>query len=58
VDGPTTAEAFPWDQAPRYLLRDRDDAFAAVKALGVQEVLTAPRAPWQNAYVERFIGEV
>ena len=49
-------EAFPWDQAPRYLLRDRDHAFAGVKALGVQEVLTAPRAPWQNAYVERFIG--
>jgi putative transposase len=37
-------EAFPWDQAPRYLLRDRDHAFAGVKALGVQEVLTAPRA--------------
>lgn len=51
-------EAFPWDQAPRYLLRDRDHAFAGVKAFGVQEVLTAPHAPWQNAYVKRFIGSV
>ncbi len=53
-------EAFPWDQAPRYLLHDRDHAFdrleATAKAMGIEEVLTAPRAPWQNAFVERFIG--
>ena len=53
-------EAFPWDEAPRYLLHDRDHAFdhvgATAKAMGMEEVLTAPRAPWQNAYVERFIG--
>ena len=53
-------EAFPWDQAPRYLLHDRDHAFdrvaATAKAMGIEEVLTAPRAPWQNACVERFIG--
>ena len=53
-------EAFPWDQAPRYLLRDRDHAFdgwaETAKAMGIDEVLTAPRSPWQNAYVERFIG--
>jgi putative transposase len=51
-------EAFPWDKAPRYLLRDRDHVFAGVKAIGVQEIMTAPRSPWQNAYVERFIGSV
>jgi hypothetical protein len=55
-------EAFPWDQAPRYLIRDRDLTFHAVtataKAMGVEEVLTAPRSPWQNAYAERFIGSV
>jgi putative transposase len=55
-------EAFPWDGAPRYLLRDRDHAFDGVgvtaRAMGMQEVLTAPGAPWQNAYVERFIGSV
>ena len=55
-------EAFPWDQAPRYLIRDRDHVFQAVKAtvdvMGIEEVLTAPRSPWQNAYAERFIGSV
>lgn len=53
-------EAFPCDRAPRYLLRDRDHAFHAwantATAMDIQEVLTAPRSPWQNAYVERFIG--
>lgn len=55
-------EAFPWDDAPRYLIRDRDLAFAAVRAtaeaMAITEVLTAPRSPWQNAYIERFIGSV
>ena len=52
--------AFPWDEAPRFLLHDRDTAFAGVTtaATGMQEILTAPRSPWQNAYVERFIGSV
>ena len=53
-------EAFPWDEAPRYLLHDRDHAFdglgTTAKAMGIEEVLTAPRSPWQNAFVERFIG--
>jgi putative transposase len=53
-------EAFPWDEAPRYLLHDRDQAFdslrATARAMGIEEVLTAPRAPWQNPFVERFIG--
>jgi hypothetical protein len=53
-------EAFPWDSAPRYLIRDRDHAFDgwahAAKAMGLEEVLTASRSPWQNAYAERFIG--
>jgi putative transposase len=55
-------EAFPWDQAPRYLLHDRDHAFERLEttalAMGIEEVLTAPRSPWQNAFVERFIGSV
>ena len=55
-------DAFPWAQAPRYVLRDRDHAFAAwreaAKTMGIEEVLTARRSPWQNAYVERFIGSV
>ena len=55
-------EAFPWDAAPRYLLRDRDRAFTAgaktASAMEIREILTAPRSPWQNAYAERFIGSV
>jgi len=53
-------EAFPWDQAPRSLLHDRDQAFDGLTAtaMGMHEVLTAPRSPWQNASVERFIGSV
>ena len=55
-------EAFPWDEAPRYLIRDRDHAFDGLgetaKAMGIHEVLTAPHAPWQNAFIERFIGSV
>jgi putative transposase len=55
-------EAFPWNRAPRYIIRDRDLAFQAVtataNAMGIEEVLTAPHSPWQNAYAERFIGSV
>jgi putative transposase len=55
-------DAFPWDTAPRYLLRDRDHAFSAwvktASAMEIREILTAPRSPWQNAYAERFIGSV
>jgi putative transposase len=55
--------AFPWDTAARYLLRDRDrifgDEFAKqVRDMGIQEVLSAPRCPWQRAYVERVIGSI
>ena len=54
-------EAFPFDRVPRYLLRDRDSIFGRefrkdVKAMGIEEVLSAPRSPWQRAYVERVIG--
>jgi len=54
-------EAFPWDEAPRYLLRDRDaiygDAFRRrVKGMGIEEINSAPRSPWQNSFVERVIG--
>jgi putative transposase len=69
TDHPTAAwtaqqfrEAFPWDDAPRYLLHDRDLAFqaatASANAMGIEVVRTAPHSPWQNAYIERFIGSV
>jgi transposase InsO family protein len=56
-------EAFPWDTAPRYLLRDRDRIFGQafvdqVQAMGIKQVLAAPRSPWQRAYVERVIGTI
>jgi putative transposase len=56
-------EAFPWESAPRYLLRDRDRTYGekfrgAANGLGIREVLTAPQSPWQNAYVERLIGSI
>ena len=56
-------EAFPFESAPRYLLRDRDSIYGdqfrhRVKSLGIKEVLTAPRSPWQNPYVERIIGSI
>ena len=56
-------EAFPWDTAPRYLLRDRDTAYGPafrhrVRAMGITEVITAPRSPWQNPYAERLIGSI
>jgi putative transposase len=56
-------EAFPWDSAPRYLLRDRDGCYGekfheTTEWLGIREVLTAPKSPWQNPYVERLIGSI
>jgi transposase InsO family protein len=56
-------EAFPWESAPRYLLRDRDAIYSAafqsrVKNLGIAEVKIAPRSPWQNPYCERLIGSL
>jgi len=56
-------EAFPFDSVPKYLLRDRDriygDEFCKqVEVLGIKEVLSAPRSPWQRAYVERVIGSI
>ena len=56
-------EAFPWDETPRYLLRDRDRTYGGefrqrVANLGIEEILAARRSPWQNPYVERLIGSI
>jgi transposase InsO family protein len=56
-------EAFPWDQAPRYLIRDRDSSYGMVvtqrlRAMGIRDRPTAPRSPWQNGHVERLIGSI
>jgi transposase InsO family protein len=56
-------DAFPWDTPPRYLLRDRDGSYGepfpqTARATQIRELLTAPRSPWQNVYVERLIGSI
>lgn len=56
-----SVEALPWDSAPKYRLRDRaaiyDGAFQKrMHAMGIEPVLSAPRSPWQNPFVERLIG--
>ena len=56
-------EAFPFDEVPRFLLRDRDSIYGEffrqrVKHMGIEEVVTAPRSPWQNPYVERLNGTI
>jgi hypothetical protein len=56
-------EAFPWDSAPKYLIRDNDRAFgvafkARVRAMGIRDRPTSFCSPWQNGYAERLIGSV
>ena len=56
-------EAFPYETAPRYLLRDRDGIYSSyfadrVRGMGIEEVLIAPRSPWQNPFIERLIGSI
>src|ERR1017187_1286117 len=56
-------EAFPWDSAPCYLLRNRDGIYGTVfgdaaRSLDIREILTAAQSPWQNPYVERLIGSI
>jgi transposase InsO family protein len=56
-------DAFPWDEAPRHLIRDRDGAFGPaytrrVRVMGIRDHPTAPRSPWQNGHVERLIGSI
>ncbi|MFH1842542.1 MAG: integrase core domain-containing protein [bacterium] len=70
TDAPTEAwteqqvvEAFPWDTAPRYLIRDRDKIFGhqfnrRMESLGIEQIRISPHSPWQNPYVERVIGSI
>src|SRR6266436_5437051 len=56
-------EAFPWDEAPRYLIRDRDRIYGSVvtrrlRGMGIRDKPTAPASPWQNGFVERLIGSI
>jgi transposase InsO family protein len=56
-------EAFPWDGAPRYMIRDRDRIYGAVvtrrlRAMRIRDKPIAPASPWQNGFAERLIGSI
>src|SRR5712671_2592279 len=56
-------EAFPWNEAPRHLIRDRDQVYGAaatrrLRAMGIRDKPIAPGSPWQNAFAERLIGSI
>ena len=56
-------EACGWDEAPRYLIRDRDRSYSEVfvrrvRAMGIRDRPISPRSPWQNGYAERLIGSI
>ena len=56
-------EAFPWEDAPHYLIRDRDRIFGTIvtrrlRAMGIRDKPTAPASPWQNGFAERLIGSI
>jgi transposase InsO family protein len=57
------AEAFPWEEAPHYMIRDRDRIYGTVvtrrlRAMGIRDKATAPASPWQNGFAERLIGSI
>ena len=56
-------EAFPWDEAPKYLIRDRDRIYGSVamrrlRTMGIRDKPVAPASPWQNGFAERLIGSI
>jgi transposase InsO family protein len=56
-------EAFPWDEAPGYMVRDRDRIYVTIvtrrlRAMGIRDKPTAPVSPWQNGFAERLIGSI
>jgi transposase InsO family protein len=56
-------EAFPWNGAPRHMIRDRDRIYGAVvtrrlRAMGIRDKPIAPASPWQNGFAERLIGSI
>jgi hypothetical protein len=56
-------DAFPWDEAPKYLMRDRDRIYGnrvtrRLRAMGIRDKPVAPASPWQNGFAERLIGSI
>src|SRR5438045_312192 len=56
-------EAFPWNESPSYVIRDRDQVYGAavknrLRAMGIRDKPIAPGSPWQNGFAERLIGSI
>ena len=56
-------QAFPWETVPKYMIRDRDGIYGErfrgrIHNMGIEEVITAPRSPWQNPYAQRIVGSI
>ena len=63
MDRSADHEAFPWDSAPTYVIRDRDASYVngvtkRLAAMGIRDHPIAPRSPWQNGHAERLIGSI
>ena len=63
MDCASDTEAFPWNDAPRYLIRDRDRVYGDIvmrrlRAMGIRDKPIAPGPPWQNGFAERLIGSI
>jgi transposase InsO family protein len=61
--GRQITEAFPWEDAPQYLIRDRDRLYSTaftrrLWAMGIRDKPIAPASPWQNSFAERLIGSI
>ena len=63
LEAENAGEAFPWNKAPRYLIRDRDQVYGPaatrrLRAMGIRDKPIAPGSPWQNGFAERLIGSI
>ncbi len=63
MDSSTNSRSFSLGHGPKYLIRDRDSIYGTyfrqrVRNMGIKEVITAPKSPWQNPYAERLIGSI
>jgi len=61
--GQQMIEAYPWDTSPRFLVRDRDKVYGhdfvrRVRSMGIEQIVTSARSPWQNPFAERLIGSI
>ncbi|HKA81806.1 MAG TPA: integrase core domain-containing protein [Xanthobacteraceae bacterium] len=63
MDRTPTHRGFPWNEAPQYVIRDRDRIYGTIvrrrlRAMGIRDKPIAPASPWQNGFAERLIGSI